>query len=210
MAAGLALGLYGAGLVIMFGFRSWAHRRRTGSSGFRGLSGPSGSCEWWGGVLFAAALALGALSPVLALSGVVGVYAWTPGWLSWVGLLAVIAAIAGVLIAQSGMGASWRIGVDADERTDLVTTGPFAKVRNPIFSAMITALLGMTLMVPSVLTVAALLALVVAVELQVRFVEEPYLVRVHGMAYLSYARTVGRFVPGLGRLKQLGAENRRQ
>lgn len=107
------------------------------------------------------------------------------------------------------MGTSWRIGVDAQERTDLVTTGPFASVRNPVFTAMITALLGMTLMVPHLATLAALLALVVAVELQVRFVEEPYLVRVHGQAYLSYARTAGRFVPGLGRLRGLVAPDRR-
>ncbi|WP_447925971.1 methyltransferase family protein [Georgenia muralis] len=210
VAAWLALCLYGAGLVAAFGLRSWAHRRRTGSSGFRGLSGPFGSLEWWGGVLFAAALVLGGLGPALALSGLVEVFAWTPGWLSWVGLIAVVAAMAGVLVAQGGMGASWRIGVDADERTDLVTTGPFAKIRNPIFSAMVTALLGMTLMVPGVVTVAALLALVVAVELQVRFVEEPYLVRVHGQAYLSYAQTAGRFVPGVGRLSGPEAQDRRR
>jgi protein-S-isoprenylcysteine O-methyltransferase Ste14 len=200
VAAWLALGLYGAGLVAAFVVRSWVHRRRTGSSGFRGISGPIGSLEWWGGVLFAAALVLGSLGPALALSGTVEVFAWTPGWLSWVGLLAVAAAMVGVLIAQGGMGSSWRIGVDASERTDLVTSGPFAKIRNPVFSAMVTALLGMMLMVPGVVTMAALLALVVAVELQVRFVEEPYLVRVHGKAYLTYARTAGRFVPGVGRL----------
>jgi protein-S-isoprenylcysteine O-methyltransferase Ste14 len=40
--------------------------------------------------------------------------------------------------------------------------------------------------------------LVVAIELQVRFVEEPYLVRTHGESYRAYCRRVGRFVPGLG------------
>jgi hypothetical protein len=33
----------------------------------------------------------------------------------------------------------------------------------------------------------------------VRCVEEPYLIRVHGDAYRSYARAVGRFLPGIGR-----------
>jgi protein-S-isoprenylcysteine O-methyltransferase Ste14 len=36
-------------------------------------------------------------------------------------------------------GASWRIGVDPDERTTLVTSGPFAIARNPIFTAMAAA-----------------------------------------------------------------------
>lgn len=43
--------------------------------------------------------------------------------------------------------------------------------------------------------------LVAAVELQVRFVEEPYLLRTHGEGYAKYASRVGRFVPGLWRLK---------
>jgi protein-S-isoprenylcysteine O-methyltransferase Ste14 len=36
--------------------------------------------------------------------------------------------------------------------------------------------------------------------LQVRAVEEPYLLSVHGDAYATYAARVGRFVPGVGRL----------
>jgi protein-S-isoprenylcysteine O-methyltransferase Ste14 len=40
-------------------------------------------------------------------------------------------------VRAASMGASWRIGVDPSERTDLVTGGAFALVRNPIFSAML-------------------------------------------------------------------------
>ncbi|MGQ1797409.1 methyltransferase family protein [Kocuria oceani] len=100
------------------------------------------------------------------------------------------------------MGASWRVGVDASERTELVTTGAFAVVRNPIFTAMLTTLVGLTLLVPTMVSAAALLCLLVAVELQVRLVEEPYLLRTHRQAYTSYAAHVGRFVPGLGRLRR--------
>lgn len=59
----------------------------------------------------------------------------------------------------------------------------------------------MALMVPSPAGLAALLLLVLVIELQVRFVEEPYLMRVHSEDYARYASRVGRFVPGLGRLK---------
>jgi hypothetical protein len=47
------------------------------------------------------------------------------------------------------MGTSLQIGVDPTERTQLVTTGPFALVRNPIFAAMLPTALGLTLLVPS-------------------------------------------------------------
>jgi protein-S-isoprenylcysteine O-methyltransferase Ste14 len=100
------------------------------------------------------------------------------------------------------MGSSWRIGVDHAERTNLVTAGPFALVRNPIFAAMIPTALGLTLMVPSVLAIAGFVALLLALELQVRVVEEPYLRVAHGDRYLDYAASTGRFVPGVGRLRR--------
>jgi len=199
VAAAAALTLYLAGLVVAFGARSCIHRRRTGSTGFRGLSGAPGSAEWWGATLFAAALVLGAAGPALVLTGTTTPIAMPPA-VQWAGLAVAIAGFAGVLAAQAGMGSSWRIGVDTTERTGLVTSGMFAVVRNPIFTAMLTALLGLTLLVPTGVTAAALVCLLLAVEIQVRLVEEPYLIHAHGYAYASYSERVGRFLPGLGRL----------
>lgn len=105
----------------------------------------------------------------------------------------------GGLYAQLAMGNSWRIGVDHEVRTELVTGGPFAVVRNPIFSVMPTAL-GLTLMVPSVLAIVGFLGLLLALELQVRVVEEPYLLKAHGERFADYAAYTGRFFPGVGRL----------
>ena len=58
---------------------------------------------------------------------------------------------------------------------------------------------GLAALLPNLLSVAAFASLLLAVELQVRFIEEPYLRRAHGDAYASYCRRVGRFVPGIGR-----------
>jgi len=99
------------------------------------------------------------------------------------------------------MGASWRIGVDESERTDLVTGGPFAIVRNPIYSGVIPLVLGLMLLAPNPVTIAAFAALVAAFEIQVRLVEEPHLLRAHPDAYRDYASRVGRFVPGVGLLR---------
>ena len=193
----VALGLYAVGVITTFGVRSWLHRRKTGSAGFHGISGKPGSVEWWGGVLFVAAMMLGAAGPALALAGLV-VPPRLPG-LAWAGTCIAIIGFLGTLAAQSGMGASWRIGVDATERTNLVTTGLFAVVRNPIFTAMLMAMTGIVLMVPTAVSAAALVCLFIAVEIQVRFVEEPYLNRTHGRAYVDYTARVGRFLPGIGR-----------
>ena len=54
-------------------------------------------------------------------------------------------------------------------------------------------------MVPNVIAVVAAICLVVAIELQVRYVEEPHLRRLHSNVYDSYTARVGRFVPMVGR-----------
>lgn len=199
--ATLALILYAVYLLLAFGLRTLIQYRRTGSTGFHGLDARPGSAEWIAGVGFTLALLLGAAAPVLALLGWVEPIASLDTSTAHVlGNALALLGIAGTLYAQLAMGTSWRIGVDPEERTALVTSGPFALVRNPIFSAMLPTALGLTLLVPSWVAIAGLVGLVVALELQVRVVEEPYLLRAHGRDYGDYAARVGRFMPGVGRL----------
>lgn len=110
-----------------------------------------------------------------------------------------LGGLAATLRAQVEMGRSWRIGVDADERTELVTGGTFAWSRNPIFACMVAVASGTALAVPGPGTVLGTGLLCAGVEAQVRLVEEPYLSRVHGERYRDYAGRTGRFVPWLGR-----------
>jgi protein-S-isoprenylcysteine O-methyltransferase Ste14 len=189
-------------VLLAFGLRAWVHYQRTGTTGFVGVSGSVGSSEWLGGALFVLALVAAAAAPSLQLAG----------WLApsaaldkppahAAGLVLYAAGVAATLWSQFAMGESWRIGVDAAARTQLVATGPFRLVRNPIYSAMTMATVGLVLLVPNPMSVLALLALLLALEIQVRLVEEPYLARVHGSEYLRYAGATGRFLPGIGRLQ---------
>ena len=202
----LALILYGVYLLLTIGLRMLIQLRRTGSTGFHGLGGRPGSAEWIAGVGFTVALLVGAAAPVLALLDVVEPIAALDTTTAHVaGLLLAAGGIGLTFYAQVAMGASWRIGVDSAERTQLVTTGPFALVRNPIFAAMLPTALGLTLLVPSWVAIAGLIGLIAALELQVRVVEEPYLLQVHDGTYAAYAARVGRFVPGVGRLRGLAS-----
>ena len=207
--AELALILYGVYLALAFGLRTALQWRSTGSSGFHGVGGRPGSAEWLAGVGFVVALLLGAAAPALALADIAEPIEALDGAAAHAaGIVLAVVGIAMTLYAQIAMGESWRIGVDPEERTELVTHGPFGLVRNPIFSAMIPTGLGLALMVPSVVAAAGFIALVVALELQVRVVEEPYLVRAQGRHYLEYARRTGRFFPGVGRLEAPAQSNR--
>ncbi len=181
--------------LLAFGLRSWLHWRQTGSTGFRGLSGRPGSLEWTGGALFIVACVAGPAAPFVG-----------PRWAPWpvAGTALFLVGLAGTLWAQLSMGTSWRIGVDERERTALVTRGPFRWVRNPIFTAMCCAVTGLGLLVPNAASVVAVAAMLLAVELHVRHVEEPYLVRSHGPAYRQWAAHTGRFLPRIGRLDAVG------
>src|SRR5690606_840997 len=195
-----ALIIYLVWLALAFGVRSWVQWRRTGDAGFRGAALTRGTVQWWARLLFVAALVAGVAGPIAALTGLPplpGADHWLP---QAAGTGLALFGVAATLAAQASMGASWRVGVAEEETTDLVTTGAFAFARNPIFTAMIVTAAGLAVMVPNLVSLAALLLAVVAIELQVRAVEEPYLRRVHGSAYLRWAARVGRFLPGLGRL----------
>jgi len=199
VSAKLALAAYLAFLAVAFGWRSWLQYRRTGDFGFRGFS--RDPIERVSSGLFVLGLGAGLLAPLAELLGWLGAPHEPSGLAIATGAALCGLGFALTVVAQLQMGASWRIGVDASERTALVRGGVFARIRNPIYAGMLLALLGMWLLVPNALAPAALVATAFGLELHVRRVEEPYLLRVHGDAYRRYAGRVGRFVPGLGRLR---------
>jgi protein-S-isoprenylcysteine O-methyltransferase Ste14/thiol-disulfide isomerase/thioredoxin len=197
----LDLLLFGTFLALAFGVRTWRHWRATGSTGFHGISGRPGSAEWFGGVLFVLGLLLGVAAPIAQSAELVRGLFLAPAWADGLGVTLALLGIGGTSWSQASMGTSWRIGVSGSERTELIERGPFRWVRNPIFSFMVLTAAGLALLMPNALSLAALGALVLAVELQVRFAEEPYLLRVHGERYSRYCQRAGRFIPGLGRVR---------
>ena len=198
--ATLALVLYLVWFVVAFLVRAAIQLRRTGDHGFRVGTERAGTLAWWARVGFIGAMLIGLLAPIVALLDLVEPPdVWISGATGRTGLALTVVGIVATFVVQVLMGESWRVGVDPGERTTLVHRGPFRVVRNPIFTTMALTAAGLALLVPSVVSIVGLVALVVALELQVRAVEEPYLRRMHGEAYRRYCAEVGRFVPGLGR-----------
>jgi protein-S-isoprenylcysteine O-methyltransferase Ste14 len=192
--------LYAGGLALLLGVRSRRHRRLTGASGFAGVREARSGWAWVAGLSFAGALIIGVVTPLLVVLGALSVIGAAVVWvLAVAGLVVAVAGSVGAWRAQSAMGSSWRIGVDDTEETALVTDGIFGTVRNPIFTAMIIAQAGTVVMVPTWLGLVGVGLLVVACQLQVRLVEEPYLSTHHGLDYDRYAVRTGRFLPGIGR-----------
>ncbi len=194
----LALVLYAVFAVVAFGWRTWVQWRRTGDTGLR-LAAAPGTVQWWAKLAFVAALGAGVAAPIAGLAGLDPIELLDHDSLRIVGTATAVLGIAATAAAQLQMGTSWRIGVDPSERTGLVTSGIFAKVRNPIFTAMLVTAVGFTLMVGNAVAVAGLAALILALEVQVRAVEEPYLRSAHGPDFDAYVAQTGRFLPSIGR-----------
>jgi len=114
-------------------------------------------------------------------------------WLRLIGVLLLLLSLVWTSIAQSQMGAAWRIGIDTEHQTPLVQKGLFAISRNPIFLGMILTLLGLFLTLPNAFTMLASVLGIILIGVQVRL-EEEHLAQLHPEAYGEYRQRVRRWL----------------
>lgn len=144
---------------------------------------------------------------IILVAAIVATNAIAPNWMSLLGslqflqnslfkqvgwaLLAV--SLLFLLVAQAQMGNSWRIGIDENNRTELVSKGLFSFSRNPIFLSMRINLTGLFLVLPNAVTLALVAVGEVLMQVQVRL-EEAHLHSLHGAKYMEYRSTVRRWL----------------
>lgn len=178
-------------------WRSIAVWRRTGINPY--VMGRSDSAYDYIGVIFK--LVFGLLAVAILLFSVFTpfyFYAMPIVWLDFAfirstGLILLFVSFAWTAVSQIQMGASWRIGIDKKNRTELVGKGIFTISRNPIFLGMRVSLLAMFLIIPSAITLLALVLGDVLLQIQVRL-EEEHLVNLHGEVYENYRGQVRRWI----------------
>ena len=102
-------------------------------------------------------------------------------------------ALIWTIIAQGHMKNSWRIGIDTETKTELITSGLFGYSRNPIFFGMIISLVGLFLTTPNAATGLFLILGYVLIQIQIRL-EEEFLSTEHGQNYLTYKQKVRRLI----------------
>jgi len=114
-------------------------------------------------------------------------------WFKTIGLILLVISFLWTSIAQYQMSKSWRIGIDYEEKTDLISHGLFNYSRNPIFLGVLISYLGTFLIIPNILSFSILLVTFVTIQTQVRM-EEEYLETVQGRVYLDYQSEVRRWL----------------
>ncbi len=121
-----------------------------------------------------------------------------PLGLKWAMAGVVVVGMTLTAICWKRMGRSWRMGIDPNEKTTLVVSGPYAYVRHPIYALSLGMMLATMIAIASpIMLVAGAVHLGLLVWEARR--EERYLAMLHGETYLRYCSTVGRFVPNVAR-----------
>ncbi|RIK80649.1 isoprenylcysteine carboxylmethyltransferase family protein [candidate division KSB1 bacterium] len=180
-----------------FFWRSYMVWKRTGINPYK--LGKTDNAHDFIGMLFRLTLVAIALVVMLySISSEAYQYLTPIHWLEkpalvLIGIGLLIVSLIWTLLAQAQMGNSWRIGIDASNKTTLVTQGIFGISRNPIFLGMRVTLLGFFLILSNAVTFATLLLGDALMQIQVRL-EEEYLRQTHGEEYQKYCQRTCRWL----------------
>ena len=113
-------------------------------------------------------------------------------WMKYIGWGLLMLSLGFVWVAQSQMANSWRIGIDENNKTKLVTNGLFSVSRNPIFLGVMIANIGLLLIIPNAFTMLIVSLSAISINTQIRL-EETFLKGSHGQAYEEYLGKVRRW-----------------
>ncbi len=137
---------------------------------------------------------------------IVSIYAFFPQWHKFLlpfwyfeidslmnsGWLLLIISLVFVWFAQGNMRESWRIGIDEENKSELITDGFFSFSRNPIFLGIMIANTGLFLVLPNAFTLLVVALSTVSINTQIRL-EEEFLFKEFGSQYAQYQAKVNRW-----------------
>jgi protein-S-isoprenylcysteine O-methyltransferase Ste14 len=121
-----------------------------------------------------------------------------PAGIIW-GVVLALCGYAGTLWCYATLGENWRMGINRNERTALITHGPYRYVRHPIYLFQILILSGTILLLPTPFSFLVLFIHVVCVVIKA-LDEEEYLSTMHGTEYRSYLSHTGMLFPSFNAL----------
>ncbi len=102
-----------------------------------------------------------------------------------------------IWIVSAQLKNSWRVGIAKNQRTELISEGIYAYIRNPYFLSYYIMFFGLLLIRPSIIQFA-LLIVTVAIFHRMVLKEEIHLMSMHGEEYRTYKNKTGRYIPRIG------------
>ena len=114
-------------------------------------------------------------------------------YLIYMGWVLLVISLILIWVAQSQMQNSWRIGIDENNKTKLITNGLFSVSRNPIFLGIMIANMGLYLIMPNAFTLLIVTLSSISINTQIRL-EEAFLKQSHRVEYENYLTQVRRWL----------------
>ncbi|MGC2232882.1 MAG: isoprenylcysteine carboxylmethyltransferase family protein, partial [Candidatus Acidiferrum sp.] len=122
---------------------------------------------------------------------------WPQGyWPFWLGAALTVAGLLFAVWAREHLGRNWSRSVTIKQGHELITTGPYAVVRHPIYTGILTGFLGMAIAISQVRGFLAFVLVFLALWLKLRM-EEKWMHSQFGETYAAYARQTYALVPYL-------------
>ena len=122
---------------------------------------------------------------------------WPVGlWPFWLGAAVTIAGLLFAVWARVHLGRNWSRSVTIKQDHELITTGPYAVVRHPIYTGVLTGLLGTAIALSQVRGFVALVLFFLAFWIKLRM-EEQWMRSQFGERYATYVHQTAALVPYL-------------
>lgn len=122
---------------------------------------------------------------------------WPVGfWPFWLGAAVTIAGLLFAVWAREHLGRNWSRSVTIKQDHELITTGPYAVVRHPIYTGILTGFIGMAIALSQVRWLIALALFLLAFWIKLRM-EEQWMRSQFGETYAAYADRTAALIPYL-------------
>ena len=116
--------------------------------------------------------------------------------LFWLGAAVTVAGLLFAVWARVHLGRNWSRSVTIKQGHELITTGPYALVRHPIYTGILTGFLGMAIAISQVRGFLVLALIFLAFWMKLRM-EEEWMRSQFGETYAVYAHETAALVPYL-------------
>lgn len=119
-----------------------------------------------------------------------------PVWLRWLGICLGIACIPMLVWVQHTLGNHWSTHLKLRENHELVTTGPYKRIRHPMYVVLFFFITAIALATASLLVTALNILLIIVFYARISK-EEQMMIQKFGNRYRDYMKHTGRFIPKL-------------
>lgn len=122
---------------------------------------------------------------------------WPSGiWPFWIGAAVTVVGLLFAVWARQHLGSNWSHAVTVKQGHELITTGPYALVRHPIYTGILTGFLGTAIALSQVRGVIGFVLIFLVLWAKLR-TEEEWMRSQFGETYATYAHQTAALVPYL-------------